>query len=103
MTLETGIYIISCKGTESYIGRNKIEDRSLLPKRIISLPTGVEAPRFFVERSSLSEGCYNIRAMDGLVAEKDELLWAFLIHNTAPPTSTWLINRQEQHGERIYT
>ncbi len=103
MALESGIYIISSRASETYIGRSETEDKSLLPKRIIVLPKGVEAPRFLVEKSPISEGCYIIGAREGLVAEKDKLLWAFLIHNAAPPTTTWLITPQPQHGPNVYT
>ncbi|MFF4411436.1 I66 family serine proteinase inhibitor [Streptosporangium sp. NPDC001559] len=37
---------IRLAGTNQYIGRNLIEDRSLLPKRVVLLPAGVRAPVF---------------------------------------------------------
>lgn len=47
MTLESGFYVITSKvnhGDEP-IGRNLVEDRSLLPKKIFLLPRGVEDPK----------------------------------------------------------
>ncbi len=45
MSLKSGTYIIASKSEESYVGRMQNEDHSLLPKRVIVLPKGVEAPK----------------------------------------------------------
>lgn len=102
MTLEPGLYTISCRGTEAYIGRHVVEDKSLLPKRIVNLPKGVVTPGFTVEKSAASEECYVLRASGGLVAEKDQLLWASVLDSFAPPTYLWRITAQPQHGQHIY-
>ena len=44
MALESGTYIIASKSEDSYVGRKQNEDKSLLPKRVVVLPKGVEAP-----------------------------------------------------------
>lgn len=42
--LTSGIYFIKSKKTGDYVGRGPHEDMSLLPKSIILLPKGIEAP-----------------------------------------------------------
>jgi len=103
MVLESGVYIISCRDTQSYVGRNAVADKALLARRIINLPRGVEAPRFIVEKSPQHKGCYIIRAVEGLVAEKDSLLWAFLIHAAPTLANMWHVNPQVQYGQNVYT
>ncbi|MBB4914153.1 I66 family serine proteinase inhibitor [Streptosporangium saharense] len=39
---------IRLAGTDQYIGRHFVEDRSLLPKRVLLLPSGVNAPLFVI-------------------------------------------------------
>ncbi|KAF8881246.1 hypothetical protein BD779DRAFT_1675553 [Infundibulicybe gibba] len=48
--LESGTYIISSKQGGAYVGRNVHEDLSLRPKAVISLPQGVQAPHWIVEK-----------------------------------------------------
>lgn len=103
MTLESGVYIISCRGTQSYLGRSGVADKTLLARRIISLPRGIEAPRFIVGKSPQHKGCYIIRAVEGFVAEKDSLLWAFLVHDTPTPANMWHVNPQVEYGQNTYT
>ncbi|MER5624287.1 I66 family serine proteinase inhibitor [Streptosporangium sp. NPDC002544] len=43
------VVTIKLAGTDQYIGRHFVENRSLLPKRVLLLPPGVRAPLFVVE------------------------------------------------------
>ncbi len=45
MALKSGTYIIASVSQDSYVGRKQNEDKSLLPKRVVVLPQGVEAPK----------------------------------------------------------
>ena len=45
MALESGIYTITSKLEDFPVGRNPREDRSLLPKRVVILPKGIEDPK----------------------------------------------------------
>lgn len=47
-----GVFTLQPAGTDQYIGRNPVEDRSLLPKRVLLLPPGSAAPLFVVEQVS---------------------------------------------------
>ncbi|MBT2232350.1 I66 family serine proteinase inhibitor [Nonomuraea sp. NEAU-A123] len=49
--LSAGAKVVTIKlaGTDQYIGRHFAEDRSLLPKRVLLLPPGVQAPLWTVE------------------------------------------------------
>ena len=62
MALESGTYIIASKSEDSYVGRKQNEDKSLLPKRVVVLPKGVEAPKvcgsdLFPHNEILSPNC----------------------------------------------
>ncbi|MEU7856014.1 I66 family serine proteinase inhibitor [Nonomuraea sp. NPDC049141] len=43
------VVTIKLAGTDQYIGRHFVEDRSLLPKRVLLLPPGVQAPLWTIE------------------------------------------------------
>ncbi|KAF9446567.1 hypothetical protein P691DRAFT_783541 [Macrolepiota fuliginosa MF-IS2] len=103
MPLEPGLYIISCRGAGGYIGKNLVEDKSLLPKRIVNVPPDAGAPQFTVERSPSSTECYVIRTTGALIAERNQLLWAYVLDSFAPSTYLWCINAEPQHGEHAYT
>ena len=45
MSLENGTYTISSKANDLYIGRHPHEDRSLLPKPVLTLLAGIQAPK----------------------------------------------------------
>jgi hypothetical protein len=45
MSLKSGIYIITSKVEDSPVGRNRVEDVSLLPKKVDILPKGIDAPK----------------------------------------------------------
>lgn len=44
MTLAAGSYYIISSNNDQYIGRNFLEDMSLLPKRVVTLPNGRGSP-----------------------------------------------------------
>jgi hypothetical protein len=46
---EPGWYCLALAGTGQFLGRNRVEDRSLMPKKVLLLPEGVEPPRLLVE------------------------------------------------------
>ncbi|KAF6743674.1 hypothetical protein DFP72DRAFT_932145, partial [Ephemerocybe angulata] len=65
-------------------GRALREDRSLNPKKIITLPRDEESPRCVIEKD-WQEGAYKISLTPEL------------------PNNTWKIESQPQHGKSTYT
>ena len=45
MSLESGTYHIFSKIDNAPVGRNVIEDKSLLPKAVYKLPEGIQPPQ----------------------------------------------------------
>ncbi|KAF3929099.1 hypothetical protein ABW20_dc0107213 [Dactylellina cionopaga] len=98
MSIETGRYIIDPKDKKlGWVGRHFIEDRSLLPKKILTLPEGVQPPQWILEK--LPSGNYIFRANDATTGVKDGLLWALLIDMF--PAEEWFLNKQD--GNIMYT
>ncbi|KAF3931436.1 hypothetical protein ABW19_dt0202727 [Dactylella cylindrospora] len=101
-TLEPGLYIIRSKAFPNFIGRRNQEDMSLLPKKIMTLPEGVEAPRWEVQRHEGGpEPHYTLKAGGSHTATIDDKLWAILLPE--PIAERWIITAQPQHGENTYT
>ncbi|KAI0793524.1 hypothetical protein C8Q75DRAFT_713078 [Abortiporus biennis] len=85
------------------VGRYWIEDKSLLPKRIVLLPeTGGPdgwSPEWTIEKKD--EG-YIMKSLNNYTAGLDGKLVAILIPDMAPP-QIWKITPQPRHGENVYT
>lgn len=47
--IESGWYCLELADTGQYLGRNQVEDLSLLPKKVLLLPRGIEPPRLIIE------------------------------------------------------
>ncbi|KAF8882960.1 hypothetical protein BD779DRAFT_1626449 [Infundibulicybe gibba] len=99
--LESGLYLISSRQDEVYVGRHFVEDLSLLPKRILSLPHGVQAPRVSWIVEKLPNGRYRLRAGGAPTGVKDNLVFALLIDIF--PAEEWVITHRENHGPNVYT
>ncbi|KAF8882226.1 hypothetical protein BD779DRAFT_1648139 [Infundibulicybe gibba] len=97
--LETGMYIINSKQDGAYVGRNFIEDHSLLPKAVISLPHGVQAPHWVVEK--LPNGRYRLKVGGAPTGVERDLVFAFLLDHH--PVEEWVITHRENHGPNVYT
>lgn len=98
MSLESGIYIIQSKSQGGYVGRNSTEDRSLLPKKVVILPQGVEAPKWEIEK--LDNGKYAFKTGGSHTAGFDKQLWAVLLPE--PIATKWRIEPQPRDGENTY-
>ncbi|PSR87359.1 hypothetical protein PHLCEN_2v5176 [Hermanssonia centrifuga] len=101
MSLPSGNYIITSKvpdGQSLSIGRNLAEDKSLLPKKVISLPPGVEAPVWAVQL--LDNGKYILRIGGAATAEFEDKVFAVLLD--VPIPTEWTITHVPQHGPNIY-
>ncbi|KAI0789335.1 hypothetical protein C8Q75DRAFT_806981 [Abortiporus biennis] len=105
MSLESGKYLISAMATEgkNKVGRYWIEDKSLLPKRIILLPeTGGPdgwSPEWTIEKK---DDGYIMKSLNNYTAGLNGELVAILIPDMAPPQN-WKITAQPRHGENVYT
>ncbi|KAK1230190.1 hypothetical protein PQX77_006736 [Marasmius sp. AFHP31] len=75
MSLESGHYIINNAG--SSIGRYMIEDLSLRPKRVVSLPQGVVPFHWIIEK--VNDDKYLLKAIGCATGELDGHVYAFLI------------------------
>ncbi|KAF9522981.1 hypothetical protein CPB83DRAFT_863648 [Crepidotus variabilis] len=95
--LPNGRYIIRSVGARKFVGRSPREDYSLLPKRVILLPDGVQAP--FFEFQSTDRGT-KILAGGNSTAEIDRNLFAVLLPE--PPAEDWKIQAIPQSGKNRY-
>ncbi|KAK7047234.1 hypothetical protein VNI00_006900 [Paramarasmius palmivorus] len=96
MSLESGLYIIKNQG--KYIGRNLAEDMSLLPKRIVTLPESVQAPRWEVEKKD--DNKYILKCQKDATVQFDNLVWAALLPEPLP--EKWCIEHVPHHGQNAY-
>jgi hypothetical protein len=99
MSLGSGIYIISNKLDNAFVGRFPIEDRSLLPKKVVTLPAGFEAPQWDIE--ALSGNRYKLSTQRAPTSEIEGRLYAVLASELAP--TEWTITKRDNHGPNIYT
>ncbi|KAK7692431.1 hypothetical protein QCA50_004056 [Cerrena zonata] len=101
MSLKSGIYQIqSSDKSQSFIGRNRAEDRSLNPKRVVALAPGILplAP-WVVEQ--LDNGRYILKAGGRPTADIDHKLWAVLLDE--PPATEWIITPVSRVANNAYT
>jgi len=99
MSLESGIYIISNKFDNAFVGRLRYEDKSLLPKKVVTLPAGIEAPQWNIE--ALPNNRYKLSIRGAPTAEIEGGLFAVLLPEPAP--AEWTITKRDNHGPNIYT
>ncbi|KDR67304.1 hypothetical protein GALMADRAFT_283623 [Galerina marginata CBS 339.88] len=99
MALQNGSYTITSKAGAFPVGRNKAEDRSLNPKKVVLLPQGIESPEWIVE--ALADGTYILKIGGRPTANIDELLFAVLLDEPEP--TKWKVNPQFHQGENTYT
>ncbi|KAF8882225.1 hypothetical protein BD779DRAFT_1787957 [Infundibulicybe gibba] len=92
--LESGIYIVSSKKDGVYVGRGLNEDMSLLPKAVLSLPPGVRAPFWIVEK--LKDDHYRLKIEGAPTGVKDKHVFAFLMENDDKPED-WVIKHRDFH------
>ncbi|KAH7927792.1 hypothetical protein BV22DRAFT_1127108 [Leucogyrophana mollusca] len=92
--LQSGLYIVTSPALKpgSFIGRDLVEDHSLLPKRVVILPPGVMAPRWIVE--SLGKGRYKLKVMGAPTCEIDKKLFAILI---GAESEEWVVKYRPNH------
>ncbi|KAG8996134.1 hypothetical protein FRB94_008559 [Tulasnella sp. JGI-2019a] len=98
MSLESGTYTIKNKASGTCIGRNPVEDRSLNPKRVLSLPPGGDAPRWNIQKDGND---YKMMIRGASATELDGLVKALLMGQQG--ASKWCITPQPQHGTDMYT
>ncbi|KAF3125576.1 hypothetical protein TWF703_010904 [Orbilia oligospora] len=100
MSLETGLYFIQAKSTHYNVGRYYVEDRSLLPKRVLSLSQAVGGlpSEWLVEKTG--DRTYRMKAQDTYTGVIDDKLYAFLLPEPAPVD--WVIKAHPEHGDNVY-
>ncbi|KAF3171781.1 hypothetical protein TWF225_010463 [Orbilia oligospora] len=101
MSLETGLYFIQAKSTHYNVGRYYVEDRSLLPKRVLSLSQAVGGlpSEWLVEKTG--DRTYRMKAQDAYTGVIDDKLYAFLLPEPAPVD--WVIKAHPEHGDNVYS
>ncbi|ESK87051.1 serine protease inhibitor [Moniliophthora roreri MCA 2997] len=92
MPLETGYYLIQNQG--KFLGASTEEP--LVPRRIIVLPGGVEAPKFFVEK--FGENRYAITIDNARTRPIEDKVFAITV--VGPPPELWHI--KADGGEDSY-
>ncbi|KAG9010626.1 hypothetical protein FRB93_003894 [Tulasnella sp. JGI-2019a] len=101
MSIETGMYLISSKVNNHSIGRYPVEDRTMLPKRVMVLPQGIQAPHWIIEKKEGTD-TYTMKAGHAATAVEDGLLWVTLMDSMPPLAASWSITATPQHGENTY-
>jgi len=99
MSLQAGAFTITSVSSKLPVGRSEREDLSLNPKRIITLPQGVQPPIWEVQR--VESGNYILKARGNPTATFDRLLWAVLLDQPRP--SEWKITARPQAGPNTFT
>ncbi|KAF9122801.1 hypothetical protein BGW39_009482 [Mortierella sp. 14UC] len=98
MTITTGFYYI--KGKDGYLGRMLAEDRSLLPKRVVTLPDREAGQsRWLLEATSNNE--YKILNNGATLIGIDGMAFARLLPEPYPDMR-WLLTAVDE-GKNQYT
>ncbi|KAM6494662.1 hypothetical protein JOM56_009285 [Amanita muscaria] len=103
--LHPGNYIVSNKAHNLYLGRGIHEEESLLPKDIVTLPSGVRAPIWKVER--LHDGRYKLAVSkppgrEHFVADIKNKVYAILDPKDPVKPTEWTIKPIAGHGPHVY-
>ncbi|KAK6358009.1 hypothetical protein TWF730_007363 [Orbilia blumenaviensis] len=102
--MENGMYVIFDHRGEGLnnppIGRYPVEDISLSPKPVFSLPSnqGFEFPKWVVEK--MDKG-YHLKAFGSPVGIHKNQLCAFLLHER--DIEEWIVTFRPEHGKDIAT
>jgi len=101
-SLPSGTYTITSNATNTPIGRHLVEDRSLLPKRVMLLNEGTEAPKWNIENHGNNK--YTMKTHGGTVASVDGDVVAVLMEEPNLKDK-WVITRSEhpKDGPNAYT
>ncbi|KAK6542038.1 hypothetical protein TWF694_007809 [Orbilia ellipsospora] len=103
MSLESGTYTIRNKINNNPVGRFIVEDRSLLPKRVLSLPQDnrSELPVWKIEKSKSDS--YRLKARGGVTTAIDNMLFALLLEEEGLLSpSEWRLVPHPEHGPDVY-
>ncbi|EPS38906.1 hypothetical protein H072_7304 [Dactylellina haptotyla CBS 200.50] len=100
MSVEPGQYIIRDTLNHKPVGRFIVEDRSLLPKRVLSLPPDGEVPKWQIEKSS--NELYKLRSRGGTAAVIEDRLFATLMDDIGADHSEWLLIPHPEHGINVF-
>lgn len=103
--LHPGNYIIANKAHNLHLGRGIHEEDSLLPKDIVTLPGGVRAPIWKVER--LHNGRYKLAVSkppgrEHFVADIKNKVYAILDPKDPVKPTEWTIKPIEGFGPHVY-
>ncbi|KAF8642476.1 hypothetical protein AX16_009477 [Volvariella volvacea WC 439] len=96
MALTSGRYLI--KNRDNYVGRALREDMSLLPKAVLLLPEGVEAPVWEVE--VLEDGLVILKTRNSTAARQADRVVAILMEEI--PAQQWKLTNDERSGPYAY-
>ncbi|KAF9525914.1 hypothetical protein CPB83DRAFT_837839 [Crepidotus variabilis] len=100
-TLNSGPYFIKSAGAEKFIGRARVEYRSLQPKRILLRTTdGSEPPVIFKFELKKQGDTFEIATRGGAIASIDDKLYAVLMPEE--PIQQWIIKDIPQQGQNKY-
>ncbi|KAF3916206.1 hypothetical protein AA313_de0208501 [Arthrobotrys entomopaga] len=105
MSLESGAYTIRNKINNNPVGRFIVEDKSLLPKRVLSLPQDkqTELPVWKIEKSDIDSDSYRLKARGGVTTAIDNMLFAMLLDEEGPlGPSEWRLVPHPEHGPDVY-
>ncbi|KAM6494663.1 hypothetical protein JOM56_009286 [Amanita muscaria] len=103
--LHPGNYIVANKAHNMHLGRGIHEDKSLLPKDIVTLPGGVRAPIWKVER--LHDGRYKLAVSkppgrEQYVADIKDKVYAILDPKGPAKPTEWTIRPIAGHDPHVY-
>ncbi|KAI3619841.1 serine protease inhibitor [Moniliophthora roreri] len=95
MPLKTGTYFI--QNRRNFLGHS--EDKPPAPQRVITLPGGVLAPKWFVEQ--VGEDLYTIKTDEGRTRTIEDKIFAITVY-PGPEPEVWYITPNERGGKDSY-
>ncbi|KAI0088753.1 hypothetical protein BDY19DRAFT_144265 [Irpex rosettiformis] len=99
MSIEDGQYQIFSAADNLPIGRPLAEDKSLLPKQVVTLPPGT-APTRPWDVLKNPNGTFTLKVAGAPTAEVDDKLFAILLDS--PPPTEWRLTPVERNGPDAY-
>ncbi|EPS38919.1 hypothetical protein H072_7306 [Dactylellina haptotyla CBS 200.50] len=94
--LATGTYVITSVSTGLEVARAPAEDKSLLPKKVVLLPAGVQGAAWYVVRNY--DGIYTLQNKSAPVVDIDDKLFAQLMEQDPPLQTRWRISSVNWQG-----
>ncbi|KAK6542036.1 hypothetical protein TWF694_007807 [Orbilia ellipsospora] len=95
-TLATGTYVITSVSTGLRVARSPIEDKSLLPKKVVLVAPNADAAAWYVVRNY--DGTYTLENKSAPAITIEKKLFAQLTEQDPPAETRWRISSVNWQG-----